>query len=92
MISPFLASIVALELKRFFFLCALCVQDTKKLDHTKQLPDVSDLIPSPLVDRLWKLLITNTEAYELFSLSMFDFKLQRDSQKFNQIDNYKRTR
>lgn len=36
--------------------------------------------------------MTNTEAYELFSLSMFDCKLQRDGRKFLDLDKYRQTR
>lgn len=89
---------LVLEFKRYFFLVA---QQCKEEMNVRPAPeDISGRIklvtptklnPSPIVDRLWRMLIINTRLYEEFCIRNFGGVLDRDSGKLGNIDGYNST-
>lgn len=87
-----------LEFKRYLFIVA---QQCKAEMNVRAAPeDVSGrmklvtptkLNPSPIVDRLWRMLIINTRLYEEFCIRNFGGVLDRDSSKLSSIDGYNST-
>lgn len=54
-------------------------------------PKAQDIAPSPMVDRLWRLLISNFKAYDDFCTKIFQKFYHRKTDKIAVFDNYKAT-
>ena len=80
-ISKELLMAITLEFKRFLFLAAYAMPN-------------QDMVPPPLVDRLWRLVLTSSELYNRFCervLRPGEF-LHRSSKQILSLKNYQATR
>ena len=51
-----------------------------------------ELVPSPIIDRFWRIIIAHTQGYRKLNERVFrKFSLQRDSRDLLKIDNYNKT-
>ena len=72
-----------LEFKRYFYVVAK--HAPQHLEGSRSIP------PSPVIDRLWRHLISNSTVYERFCDYIFGHTLSRSSQQLYNIEDYKHT-
>lgn len=78
-----------LEFKRFLFLICVCFTENggKRFDLSPR-----EVTPSPLVDRIWRLVISNTQTYARFCNKFLKRQfLHRESKNMLQLTKYDKT-
>ena len=88
-----------LEFKRYFYVVQkFCKAENAprqavedRSGNTMVVP-LTQLLPSPIIDRLWRGLIVNTRVYEKFCQRMFGGVLERDGTKMSSVKDYAHTK
>ncbi len=77
------------EFKRFLQLAALSPDQSSKENY--EAPTREELIPSPLVDRLWRVVLVDSQKYRRMCERVLGCFLHRSSKTMFKLENYKRT-
>lgn len=72
-----------LELKKFLFVVGMSMKEEEK--------DEARMVPSPLIDRLWRLLISSYMGYRKFCQELFVKEAYRSSRQVLNYRNYRET-
>lgn len=85
-LTPRKVAVLVLELKKFLFVLGLSMKDEQKEEFKEK------MAPSPIIDRLWRLLLTSSLMYQDFCKSLFNKELIRSSRHVLSLVNYDATR
>ena len=64
-------AMIALEFKKFFFLCVVELEQQVRLEQNKEVYLTCPFICPPILERFWDLLILYTRHYEAFCTDIF---------------------
>ena len=89
-------AVILLEFKRFLFIAYKNYMAYKQIRASKEDPAIRHfphpkMLPSPIVDRMWRLLCTNTRLYQKFCNHNFGAVLDRHVADVPQLDRYEAT-